>query len=35
MVASRISVLISSLKDDFPKRRVCIRFDKLSLDIWD
>ena len=35
MVASRISLLILSLKDDFSKRRVFVGFDKLNLDIWE
>ena len=32
MIASRIGILILSLKDDFPKRSVFVRFDKLNLD---
>ena len=34
MVAFRISMLIISLKDDFLKRSVFVRFDKLNLDTW-
>ena len=34
MVASRISILLLSLKYDFPKRSLFIKFDKLNLDIW-
>ena len=34
MVAFRISMLIISLKDDFLKRTVFVRFDKLNLDTW-
>ena len=35
MVASGISILISLLKDYFPKRRLFVIFDKLNLDIWE
>ena len=34
MVAFRISMLIISLKDDFLKRSVFVRFDKFNLDTW-
>ena len=30
MVASRISILILLLKDDFSKRSVFVRFDKIN-----
>ena len=32
LIASRIGILILSLKDGFPKRSVFVRFDKLNLD---
>ena len=34
MIASRIRILILSLKVDFPKGSVFVRFDELSLDIF-
>ena len=35
MVASRISVLILSLKDGFPNRSVFVKLGKLNLHIWE
>ena len=35
MVASTISVLILSLKDGFPNRRVFAKLGKLKLHIWE
>ena len=35
MVASRISVLILSLKDGFPNRNVFLKLGKLNLNIWE
>ena len=34
VVASRISILILSLKDDIPRRSVFVGLDKLNLDVW-
>ena len=34
MVTSRISVVILSLKDVFPKRSMFVKFGKIILDTW-
>ena len=34
MVVSRTGILILALKDEFPKRSVFVRFEKLNLEIW-
>ena len=35
VLASRIGVLILSVKDEFPRGNVFVKFTKVNLEIWD